>query len=71
MHESGQSKAMLLAVDELVSAGYKAAFLNATAPDVLPDGTPVATGCGGHPSAQANALAAARARPVIAAALGW
>lgn len=71
MHESGQSKAMLLAVDELVAAGYKAAFLNATAPDVLPDGTPVATGCGGHPSAQANALAAARARPVIAAALGW
>jgi len=71
MHEAGQSAAMLLAVDELVAAGIRASFLNATAPATLPDGSVVPAGCGGHPSAQANALAAARARPVIAAAMGW
>ena len=41
------------------------------APATLPDGTPVALGCGGHPSAQAHGLAFARAQPVIAKVLGW
>lgn len=71
MHEAGQSKAMIAAAAQLQGEGYAVQFLNATAPPALPDGTPVAIGCGGHPSAQAHGLAFERAQPVIAKTLGW
>jgi len=48
----------------LVSAGYKAHTLDLTLPHPM-------TGCYGHPSAQDNVEIAAKAKPQIAAVLGW
>jgi hypothetical protein len=70
-HEAGQSAGMQLAVPQLRAAGYtRAAFLNATAPNVI-NGTNVDTGCAGHPSAAQARFSAQRAAPVVAGVLGW
>lgn len=71
MHEAGQSTAMKAAEAQLVADGYRVQFLNASVPPVMPDGTVVATGCGGHPSGQAHGFAFEIAQPIIAQALGW
>lgn len=71
-HEAGQSAAMLDAVATLTAAGARAFFLNGTSPGVDPaSGADIDNGCAGHPSAEQNALAFARMRPAVAAALGW
>ena len=72
-HEAGQSLAMGDAVASLRAAGFSAVFLlNGTSPDVDPvTGGGIANGCAGHPSAAQNVIAAARMRPIVAAALGW
>jgi len=70
-HERGQSLAMGDAVSALLTVGFtRAQFLNGTSPTVS-GGVYIGNGCAGHPSAAQNALAAARMRPVVAAALGW
>ena len=71
MHEAGQSTAMIAAAKQLSGEGFRVQFLNATVPSVLPDGSNVALGCGGHPSAQAHSLAFERAQPAISKVLGW
>jgi len=72
-HEAGQSAAMGDAVAALGAAGFSAvALLNGTSPTLDPAGhTYIGNGCAGHPSAAQNVIAAARMRPVVAAALGW
>ena len=72
-HEAGQSAAMADAVVALQGQGFKhAALLNGTTPNNDPcTGAPIDNGCAGHPSAAQNALAFARMRPIVAAALGW
>jgi len=72
-HEAGQSAAMGDAVAALSAAGFSAvALLNGTSPTLDPAGhTYIGNGCAGHPSAAQNVIAAARMRPVVAAALGW
>lgn len=71
-HEAGQSAAMHSAIAALSAEGFtKVLLLNATTPNVLPDGTAIDNGCAGHPSAAQNLLAFERARPVVASALGW
>jgi hypothetical protein len=66
-HEKGQSAAILPAVTQLTAAGFNVHFLNAT----VPSSPSVPSGCGGHPGPTIHKLAAARAYPVIAAAMGW
>ena len=71
-HEAGQSAAMGDAVSALRAEGFSAvSFLNGTSPSVGPGGVYIDNGCAGHPSAAQNVIAAARMRPVVAAALGW
>jgi hypothetical protein len=48
----------------LVAGGFKAFALDLTLPHPM-------TGCYGHPSAQDNLEIAQKARPQVAAALGW
>jgi len=64
-HEKGQHAAILPAVAQLVALGVDAVFLNAT----IDDGAPV--GCAGHPGPTMHRLVFERARPVIAAKMGW
>ena len=71
-HEAGQSAAMAAAIGVLRGEGFaRVSLLNATVPDVAPDGSFIGNGCAGHPSQAQNALAFARARPVLAEVLGW
>ena len=63
-HEKGQHASILPAVAQLVALGVDAVFLNATVNETT-------RGCGGHPGPTTHRLAYERARPVIAAKMGW
>lgn len=72
-HEAGQSRAMILAVNNLTQQGFNSVYyVDGTSPNIDPiTNTTIDNGCAGHPSAAQSIFAFKKIQLAMSGVLGW